>query len=157
MIDRFLRLRHHVIIGCHNNDRDIRYFRTTGTHSGKRLMTRSIQERNTASVFQLYVVSTDVLCNTSGFTGNYIRLTDVVKQGCLTVVNVSHHRYNWSTWLQIFRSIFFFHDSLCHFRTYIFGLETKLFGYQIDCFRIQTLVDGNHHTNTHTSCNNLID
>jgi len=30
-------------------------------------------------------------------------------------------------------------------------------GYQIDCFRIQTLVDGNHHTNTHTSCNNLID
>ena len=157
MIDRFFRLWHYVVIGCHNNDRDIRNFRTTGTHSCKRLMPRSIQECNTTSVFQLYVVSTDVLCNTSGLTGNYIRLTDVVEQRSLTVVDVSHHCYDRSTRLQVFRSIFFLYDSLRYFRTYIFGLETKLFGHQIDCFRIQTLVNRNHHTDTHTSCNNLID
>ena len=157
MIDCFLRLRHHVIIGSHNNDSNIRYFRTTCTHSGKRFVTRSIEERDTATVFQLHVICTDMLCNTSGFTGNYVRLTDIVEQRSLTVVNVSHHCNNRSARLQIFRSIFFFNDSLCHFRTYIFCLESELFCHQIDCFRIQTLVDRNHDTNTHTSSDNLID
>ena len=97
-----------------------------------------------------------MLGNTSGLTGNYIRLTDIVKQRSLTVVNVSHHRYNRSARLQIFRSIFFFNDSLCHFRTYIFSLESEFFSHQIDGFSIQTLVDGNHDTNTHTSSDNLV-
>ena len=119
-------------------------------------MTRSIEECNTTTVFQLHVISTDMLGNTSGLTGNYIRLTDIVEQRSLTVVNVSHHRYNRSTRLQIFRSIFFFNNSLCHFRTYIFSLESEFFSHQIDGFRIQTLVDGNHDTNTHTSSDNLI-
>ena len=157
MVDGLLCLRHHVIIRRYNNNRNIRYFRTTGTHSGKRLMSRSIKECNTATVFQLHIVCTDMLCDTSGFTGNHIRLTDIVKQWSLTMVNMSHYSNNRSTRLQIFRSIFFFHDSLCHFRTYIFGLETKFFGHQIDCFRIQTLVDRNHDANTHTSSNNLVD
>ena len=120
-------------------------------------MTRSIEERNAATVFQLHVICTDMLCNTSGFTGNYVRLTDIVEQRGLTVVNVSHHCNNRSARLQIFRCIFFFNDSLCHFRTYIFCLESELFCHQIDCFRIQTLVDGNHDTNAHTSSDNLID
>ncbi len=131
MIDGFLRLRHHVIIGSHNNDGDIRNLCTTGTHSGKRFMTRSIEECDTASVFQLHIVCTDVLCDTSGFS-----LADIVEQGCLTVVNVSHYRNNRSAGLQVFRSIFFFYNGLCYFRTYIFCFETELFGYQIDCFCI---------------------
>ena len=119
-------------------------------------MTRSIEECNTTTVFQLHVISTDMLGNTSSLTGNYIRLTDIVEQRSLTVVNVSHHRYNRSTRLQIFRSIFFFNNSLCHFRTYIFSLESEFFSHQIDGFSIQTLVDGNHDTNTHTSSDNLV-
>ena len=80
MVDCFLCLRHDVIIGSYNNNGDIRYFRTTGTHSGKRLMTRSIEECDTASVLQLHIICTDMLCDTSGLTGNHIRLTDIVKQ-----------------------------------------------------------------------------
>ena len=80
MVDSFLRLRHHVIIGSDNNDNHVRHLCTTGTHSGKRLMTRSIEERNLTSVFQFHVVSTDVLRDTTGFTGNNVRLTDIVEQ-----------------------------------------------------------------------------
>ena len=98
-----------------------------------------------------------MLCDTTGFTGNYIRLTDIVKQGSLTMVNVSHHCNNRSARQQVFRRVFFFNDGLCHFRTYIFSLESELFGNQIDSFRIQTLVDRNHDTDAHTSSDNLID
>ena len=36
MINRLFGLRHHIIIGSYNNNSNIRHFRTTGTHSGKR-------------------------------------------------------------------------------------------------------------------------
>ena len=57
---------------------------------------------------------------------------------------------------QIFRSIFLFNNGLSYLRTDIFGLKSEFFSNKIDCFRIQTLVDRNHHTYTHTSSDNLI-
>ena len=155
MVDSFFGLRHHVVIGSHNDDGDIRCLGTAGTHGGKRFVTRSIEERNLAPVFQCHVVSTDMLRDTTRLTGNNICLTDIVEQRGLTVVYVTHHRYNRSTRLQIFLGIFFLNDCLSHFRTYIFCLETEFFRYHIDCFRIQTLVDGNHHADAHTSGDNL--
>ena len=70
---------------------------------------------------------------------------------------MSHHRNNRSARFQIFRSVFLFHNSLSNFRTYIFGLESEFFSHQIDCFSIQTLIDGNHDTDTHTSGDYLVD
>ena len=155
MIDSFLGLRHHVVVGSHNDDSNIRSFGTASTHSGKRFMSRSIKERNLAAVFQRYVVSTDVLCDTTGFTGNHICLTDIVEQRSLTMVYVTHYRYDRSAMFQILFGIFFLYDSLCHFRTYIFCFEAEFFRHQIDCLGIQTLVNGNHHTDAHTSSDDL--
>ena len=98
-----------------------------------------------------------MLSNTSGFTGNYICFTDIVKQRCLTVVNVSHYGYNRCTRLQIFRSIFILRYRFSYVRTYILSLEAKFISNQVDCFRIQTLIDRYHDTDTHTSTDNLID
>ena len=99
MVDGFFGLRHHVVIGSYDDNGNIRRFGTAGTHGGKRLMTRSIEERYLTSVFQRHVISTDVLCNTTGFTGNNIRLTDIVEQRSFTVVYVTHYRYNRSAML----------------------------------------------------------
>src|SRR3712207_44165 len=73
------------------------------------------------------------------------------------MVDVSHHRNDRRARLQVFRRVFFFNNGLCHFGTDIFRLETELFGHDIDCFGIQTLVDGNHDSDTHASSDNLID
>ena len=73
------------------------------------------------------------------------------------MVNVSHHSHDRRTRHPIFFVVVFFIglNGFHHFGTYIFSLEAKLFGYDINCFRIQTLIDGNHDTDTHTSRNNL--
>jgi len=79
MVDRFDSLWHDIIVGSHNDNRDIRHLCATGTHSGKRLMTRSIQERDTAAILQLHVVGSDMLRDTTGLTGDYVRATDIIQ------------------------------------------------------------------------------
>ena len=79
VINRLNRLRHHVIISGHDNNSDIRHLRATGTHSGKRLVTRSIQERDTAAILQLHVVGSDMLRDTTSLTGDYVRATDIIQ------------------------------------------------------------------------------
>src|SRR3712207_7518680 len=74
MIDRFFGLRHHAVVCSHNDNSDIRHLGSTGTHGSKRFVSRSIEEGYTAPVFQLHIVSSDVLRDTSRFTRNYICL-----------------------------------------------------------------------------------
>ena len=153
MIDGFHRLRHNTIVGCYNNNSDICYFCSTSTHSRKGFMTRCIQESNTTAVRQLHIISTNMLSDTTRFTGNHIRITDIIQQRSLTMVNVSHHRNNRWTRNPIFFVIFIFIclDCFNYISTYIFRLETELFSNNINCFSIQTLVDRNHNTDTHAS------
>ena len=157
MVDRLDGLRHDIIVGSHNDNCDIRHLGSTGTHGGKGLVTRRIQEGDTASALQLHVVSADVLRDTSGLTGNYVCITDVIQQRSLTVVDVSHHSYDRGTCHPVFFVVFFFVglDGFHHFGTDIFGLEAEFFSYNINSFRIQALVDGNHDTDAHTSSDNL--
>jgi len=60
-------------------DRYIRNFSTTGTHRSKGFVTRSIQEGYGLAIFQFHRIGTDVLGNTSGFTGNNIRFPDIIE------------------------------------------------------------------------------
>ena len=156
MINGFLGLGHYIIIGSYNNNCDIGHLCTTGTHCSKCLMSRSIEERNLTSIFQCNMICTNMLCDTSGFTCNYICFTNVVKQRSFTMVYVSHDCNNRSTMFQIFRRIFLFNNGLGYFCTDIFSLKSKFFSHKINRFCIQTLIDRNHHTNAHTSSDNLI-
>ena len=82
--------RHDRVVGCNDDDGDIRHLSTTGTHGGESLVTWGVKECYLASVRQLYVVCTDVLSNTTSLAGNHICVAYVVEERGLTMVNVAH-------------------------------------------------------------------
>ena len=155
MSDSLLGSWHHRVIGCDDDDGDIGSLGTTGTHGGKRFVTWSIQEGYLATTVQSNTVSTDVLSNTTRLTGNHIGIADIIEQRGLTVVNVTHHGYDWSTWNQVVLIILFLAHSLLNLSTHVFGLETELLSHHVDGLCIQTLVDRNHDTYTHQGRDNL--
>ena len=67
MTDGLDRLRFDPVVRSYDQDNNIRHSGAPGTHRGKRLVTRCIQERNFASV-GFDVISTNVLRNTTGLT-----------------------------------------------------------------------------------------
>ncbi len=73
-------LRHDVVIGRYDDDTQVSDFGTTCTHSGKRFVSRSVEECEVASVGELDVVGSDVLCNATGLTGDYIGFAYVVEK-----------------------------------------------------------------------------
>ena len=101
MSNGLLGLRHDAVVGGNDDDGDVGNLSTTGTHGGERLVTRSIQEGDMASVLQCHVVCTDVLGNATCLTGDNVGLADVVEQRGLTVVNVTHHGYDGGAWNEI--------------------------------------------------------
>ena len=54
-------------------------------------MTRRIEEGDLLAVLELHFVSADVLGDATRFSRDHVRLADVVEQGGLTVVDVTHH------------------------------------------------------------------
>src|SRR5690606_38363517 len=93
MLDRFLCLRHDAIISCHHQDHDIGRLRTTGTHGGKRGVTRGIQEGHHAAL-GLNVVGADMLGDAASFARGDLGATNVVEQRGLAMVDVTHHDHN---------------------------------------------------------------
>ena len=64
MVDSFHCLRHHTVIGCYHEDRNICEFRTAGTHGGKRFMARGIKESDAAVYIielNMYLICTNAL------------------------------------------------------------------------------------------------
>ena len=157
MVDGLLGLRHHVVVGSDDDDGDVGHLGTTGTHGGEGFVTGCVEEGDDTTILQRHVVGTDVLRNTTGLTGNHVGLADVVEQRGLTVIDVTHHRHNRGTRLQILFGIGLFDDSLSHFGADILRLEAKLLGHQVDGLGIEALVDGYHDTHTHTGGNDLSD
>ena len=78
MLDSFDSLRHHAIVRCNHQNNDIRCLRTTGTHGGKRGVSRSIQERDSAFIGS-HMICTDMLGNTARFAGGDFGGTDIVQ------------------------------------------------------------------------------
>ena len=97
MVDGLNRLWHDAVIGGDNQDGQVGGLRTAGTHGGKGLVTRGIQEGNGALAIHVNrgLVSTDSLGNTAGLAGCLIGLTDGIQQAGLTVVNVAHDGDDW--------------------------------------------------------------
>ena len=67
-----LGLRHHIVIGCHNDYGNVSNLSTAGTHGSECLVTRSIQECYVTAIFQLNIIGAYVLSYTAGLTGYYI-------------------------------------------------------------------------------------
>ena len=80
MIDGLHSLGHYIVVGSDDNNGDIGHLSSAGTHSRKCLVTRSIEESDTTSIFQFHIICTDMLSDTSGFPGNHIRIANIVEQ-----------------------------------------------------------------------------
>jgi hypothetical protein len=82
MRDGFACLRHHTVIGCHDQNDNIRTLRTTCPHSGEGGVTGGVEKRDLLFlVFDL--ISTDVLGDAAGLTTGDIGMPDGIQQGVL--------------------------------------------------------------------------
>ena len=94
MANSLFGLWHDIIIGSNYDNSNIGNLGTTGTHSGKRLVSWSIKESNTLlTALEGYRIGPYVLGDTTALTGNHILITDMVKQGSFPMIHMSHNRY----------------------------------------------------------------
>src|SRR5712691_8589391 len=89
--DRLLRLRHHAVVGRHDEHRDVGDLRTARAHRRERLVARRVDERDLASLV-LDLIRADVLRDPPGLRRDDGGLADLVEQRRLTVIDVAHDR-----------------------------------------------------------------
>ena len=157
VVDGLDGLRHDVVVGCDDDDGDVRHLGATCTHGGEGFMARGVEEGDVSTVGQGHAVGTDMLRDATGLACDHVGVTDVVKQRRLTVIYVAHDGHNRRTRHPILGVVLFFLNGFGHFRADVFRFEAELFGYDIDRFRVESLVDGDHHANAHTGGDDLGD
>jgi len=156
VVDGFLGLGHHRVIGRHHDNGDVRHLRTTGTHGRKGFVTRRVEEGNGLARFGAHLVGTDVLRDTAGLALGHTRIADVVKQGGFAVVDVAHDGHNRSTVLQIGFVIAGINaDFFLFFRKELY-IKAKLVGDYRDGFGVEALVDGHEHAHAQADFNDLV-
>ena len=155
VVDGLLGLRHHAVVGSDDDNSNIGHLGTTGTHGSKCLVSRSIEEGDSTAVVQLHRVGTDVLGDTTGLTGNDVGIADIVEQLGLTVINVTHDGDDRWTGHQLIFGIGLLLQFLFNLLAHVLSLEAELLGHQVDGVGIQTLVDRNHQSQSHTGRDDL--
>jgi hypothetical protein len=146
---RLLRLRHHTVIGSHDQDDDIRNFRAAGAHQRERFVTRRIEERDLA-ILDFHLVSTDVLGDSALFLFGHARFANGVEQRCLSMIDVAHDRYDGRAGQAVFRDAHF--DCIEHhafFECDEFRFSIEIFGDRFRHFLVQRLIDRSKHTPIH--------
>ena len=108
MVDGLHGLWHDAVIGGNHEDGQVGGLSTTGTHGGKGLVARGIQESDGALAVHVHrgLVGTNALGDAAFLAGALVGLTDGVQQPGLTVVNVTHNGDDWRTILQCFLAAF---------------------------------------------------
>ena len=94
MIDGFLRLRHHAVVGGNHEHGDVRDLRTACAHRREGFVARRIKKGDLAPV-ALRLISADVLGDAAGLARGYLRVADGVQQRRLAVVHVTEHSHDW--------------------------------------------------------------
>ena len=103
VVERLDRLRHHTVIGGHDEHRDVGRLRTTSTHGGERLVTRGVDQGDaTFGAVDLGVdlVGTDVLGDATGLLVDDVGRTQRVEELGLSVVDVTHDGHDRRTGLE---------------------------------------------------------
>ena len=79
VVDSFYGLRHHIVVGCNDDNRYVGNTGSTCTHSGKRFVSRSVEEGDSSPVVHFHAVSADMLGNSPCFVRYHVRFTDKVQ------------------------------------------------------------------------------
>ena len=106
MVDRLDRLRHDAVV---RRDHDYRYIRDFGaalTHCGERFVTGRIEESYRLSV-EIDRISAYMLGYAARFAFDDVALADIVEQGGLAVVDVSHDSHDGRTRFEMSVLLFF--------------------------------------------------
>ena len=120
-------------------------------------MAGSVYKCYLTTVFELNIICSNMLCDTTCLTCNDISLAYIVEQRCFAMVDVPHNRDNRWTRHQILRVIgFVFFDIFCGFGTDKIGLETKFIGNNLNRFGIYSLIDTNKHSKIHINLYDII-
>ena len=104
MVYRLYCLGHDTVISRNDKYSYIGYIRTSRSHGGESLVAGSIQESDLLSV-ALYLICTDVLCDTACFALGYVCVSYPVEYGSLTVIDVTHNYDYRAAILQILGSV----------------------------------------------------
>ena len=155
MADGLLGLGHHIVVGGNDDDGYIRGLCTAGTHGGKRLVARRVEEGDVASVLQRHVVGADMLGDATGLAGNHVTLAYPVKQRCLAVVHVAHHGNDGVSGLEVLGLVLLLMHGLRHGGADILGLEAELLSHHVDSLGVHALVDAYHHADAHAGADHL--
>ncbi len=143
--DRLDGLGHDLVVGRHHEDDDVGDLGTAGTHGGKGLVTRRVEEGDGAAIGQIDVIRADVLGDAAGLTGHDVGLADVVEQRGLAVVDVAHDGDDGRTRHAILDLVLFLDDaglgSVCVF---LHGQEAELGCNELDLVEVEALVHRHH-------------
>ncbi len=96
-----------------------------------------------------------MLRDTAGLARSDIRLADVVQQRRLTVVDVSHDRYDRRTRNQLLLAVLDSLDSLLYLDRDEFDLEAELLRHDHQSLGVETLVDRDHKAEIHAGRDDL--
>ena len=107
VVDRFLGLRHHAVVGRDHQHDDVGDLRAAGAHQRERRVARRVEEHDVPLV-DGDVIRADVLRDPAGFALGDACFADRVEQAGLAVVDVAHHRDDRRAQHDVFRSRFAF-------------------------------------------------
>ncbi len=93
VVDRLDRLRHHAVVsGDHQHD-DVGHLCAAGAHLCERGVAGRVDERDLVTA-ALHLVGADVLGDATGLTRDNVRRADLVENGRLAMVDVTHDGYH---------------------------------------------------------------
>ena len=98
-----------------------------------------------------------MLGDSSSLSVDDVGFPDVVQQGGLAVVNVSHDRDDGWARAHVCRVVLLDLDRFLDFCTDKVNTVTELLGDDANGFLVQSLVDGDHHAQRHASRNHFVD
>ena len=153
MLHRLFGLRHDTVIRGHNQNHDIGNRGTTCTHRRKGGVPRGIQEGHQTGI-RLHLIGANVLGNAASLTRGHTGFTDVVEQGGLTMVNVTHDRHHRRTRFAVQGVHIDFADFLEQVFLFVLGADrngfvTHFLDHQLGGVLIQAFIDGGHHAHAH--------
>ena len=100
VVDGLDGLGHDTVVRRHHEDDDVGHLGPSRTHSGERLVSWGVDERQRVSL-PGHLVGADVLGDATGLASDHVRGSDLVEQQGLAVVDVTHDRDDGRTGLKL--------------------------------------------------------